>query len=244
MKRLCLTIQYNGKNFSGWQIQNNERTVQSVLEKKISSLLKEDINLYASGRTDSGVHAYNQIAHFDTESNFDMKKLAFAINFGLEDDVRVLEAREVASSFHSRYSAKKKTYIYKIYISNILKPLKNGLVVQIKYNLDIKKIKLAMEYFIGTHNFFAFSASGSNVKDFIRTIYDFKLEENNDEFSFVITGSGFLYNMVRIIIGTLIEVGKGNLQPQDISQIIKDKERKNAGQTMPPYGLYLYKVYY
>lgn len=190
------------------------------------------------------MHAYNQIAHFDTSSDFDVNKLPFAINFGLEDDVRVLEAKEVANIFHARYSATKKTYVYKIYISNIFQPLKKGLAVQIKYNLDIKKIKQAMKYFIGTHDFYAFCASGSNVKDFVRTIYDFNLEKHNDEIYFVITGNGFLYNMVRIIVGTLIEVGKGNLQPQDIPKIIKNKERKNAGQTMPAYGLYLYKVYY
>lgn len=244
MRKILLTIEYNGKNFCGWQIQANGRAVQEVLEKQISLLLNENITLFASGRTDSGVHALGQTAHFETSSNFDIKKLAPALNFGLDKDISVLSAKEVDPNFHARYFVKKKTYLYKIYCSKIEKPLKNGLCTQVKYDLDIEKMKKASKFFLGKHDFSAFCASGNNTTDFVRTIFEIKIENVADEIHFYITGDGFLYNMVRIIVGTLIEVGKGKILSQSIPQIIASKDRKKAGETMLASGLYLYKVEY
>ena len=244
MKKICLTIQYNGKNFCGWQKQKNKRTVQNVLEDKISVLLKEDITLFASGRTDSGVHAICQTAHFETNSDFDLNKLPFAINDGLESDVSVLKAKEVSKNFHARYSAKKKTYLYKTYLSKIKKPLKNGFITQISYDLNINKMKEGAKFFLGEHNFSAFCSSNSSVKNFVRTIYDLKIKKVSDEIHFKITGNGFLYNMVRIIVGTLIDVGTEKISPNEVLKIIESKNRKKAGKTMPAYGLYLYKILY
>lgn len=244
MRKILLEIEYNGKDFCGWQTQNNVRTVQEVLEGQISLLLNENICLFASGRTDAGVHALGQTAHFETNSNFDINKLSKAINFGLDKDVSVLFAKEVDPNFHARYFVKKKTYLYKIYNSKIEKPLKNGLCTQVKYDLDIEKMKKASKFFLGKHDFSAFCASGNSTKDFVRTIFDIKIEKVADEIHFYIIGDGFLYNMVRIIVGTLVAVGKGKINPQEIPAIIESKNRKKAGETMPACGLYLFKVEY
>lgn len=244
MKKICLTIQYNGKNFCGWQKQDGKRTVQDVLENKISELLKEKVNLFASGRTDAGVHAVSQTAHFETNSNFDLNKLPFAINFGLDNDVCVLKAKEVSQNFHARFSVKSKIYLYKIYVSKIRKPLKEGFATQVIYDLNLDKMKKATKFFLGQHNFFAFCSSGSSVKDFVRTINKLEIKKLNDEIHFLISGNGFLYNMVRIIVGTLIDVGREKIMPEEIAEIIESKDRKRAGETMPAHGLYLYKVVY
>ena len=242
ISKIKLTIQYNGKNFCGWQSQQKQRSVQQTLENKISELLNESIKLIATGRTDAGVHAIMQVAHFETSSNFDLKKLPFAINDRLDYDVRILKAEKTKSDFHSRFSAKQRTYLYRIYCSKVTKPLKNGFAVQIPVSLDVKKMKEAARLFVGTHDFSAFHAANSSAKTSIRTIYDFKITKSSDEIHFKITGSGFLYKMVRIIVGTLIEIGEGKLLIQDIPKIFESKNRVNAGRTMPPFGLYLCKV--
>jgi len=244
MRKILLTIEYNGKNFCGWQTQANGRAVQEVLEKQISLLLNEKITLFASGRTDSGVHALGQTAHFETNSNFDIKKLPSAINFGLDKDISVLSANEVDPNFHARYFVKRKTYLYKIYCSKMEKPLKNGLATQVKYELDTEKMEQASKFFIGKHDFSAFCASGNSTTDFVRTIFEIKIESVADEIHFYITGDGFLYNMVRIIVGTLVAVGKNKPKPKENPAIIESKNRKKAGKTMPACGLYLFRVEY
>jgi len=244
MRKILLTIEYNGTNFCGWQTQPNGRTVQEVLENQISLLLNEKITLFASGRTDSGVHSLGQTAHFETSSNFDIKKLTPAINFGLDKDVSILSAKEVDLDFHARYFVKKKTYLYKVYCSKIEKPLKNSFCTQVKSMLDIEKMKEASKFFIEKHDFSAFCASRNNTTDFVKTIFEIKIENLADEIHFYITGDGFLYNMVRIIVGTLVAVGQGKIPPTAISAIIESKNRKKAGKTMPACGLYLVKVEY
>lgn len=247
MRKILLTIQYNGKNFCGWQVQPNKRTVQEVLEKRISNLLGEEkISLFASGRTDSGVHAYCQTAHFETDSDFDIKKLANAINSVLDTDISVLSAKEVSKNFHARFSIKQKTYLYRVYCSDVLEPLNNGRVAKVNSKVinNFELIKKASKFFIGTHNFYGFCASRSSTTDFVRTIFDIKIKKTKKCIDFYITGSGFLYNMVRIIVGTLISVGEGKILPEEIPEIIESQDRKKAGKTMPAYALYLYNVKY
>ncbi|MDD2227042.1 MAG: tRNA pseudouridine(38-40) synthase TruA [Clostridia bacterium] len=242
VSKIKLTIQYNGEKFCGWQSQQGQRSVQQTLENKISALLNENIKLITSGRTDAGVHAIMQVAHFETASNFDLKKLPFAINDRLDNDVRILKAEKTKPDFHARFSAKQRIYLYRIYCSKIEKPLKNGFAVQIPIPLNIKKMKEAAHLFVGTHDFSAFHSANSSAKSPIRTIYDLKITKSNDEIHFKVTGNGFLYKMVRIIVGTLIEIGEGKLPIQDIPKIFESKNRANAGKTMLPFGLYLCKV--
>jgi len=220
------------------------------LQQKISNLLNEEIHLFASGRTDAGVHAIGQMAHFETNSNFDIRKLPQAINSGLDKDVAVLSAKEVSSNFHARYNVKNKTYLYKIYFSKIEKPLKNGLAIRVQTSSDknsldpCKKMLEASKYFIGKHNFYGFCSSGTNVTDFVREIFDINVRKIYDEVHIFIKGNGFLYNMVRIIVGTLVDVAKGSIKPEDIPQIIASQDREKAGKTMPACGLYLFDVQY
>ena len=246
MRKILLTIQYNGKNFSGWQRQKNALSIEEVLENKISALLGEDIVLEASGRTDAGVHAYAQTAHFETSSNFDIEKLPQAINFGLDENISVISAKEVSKNFHARFSVKKKTYLYKTYQSKFNLPLFESTHTKTHELLvkNFEKMVLASRHFLGTHNFRAFCSAQTNAKTFERTIFDIKLKKSNGTIDFFITGSGFLYNMVRIIVGTLVSVGEGKILPEEIPDIILSQDRKKAGKTMPAHALYLYKVYY
>ena len=246
MRKILLTIQYNGSAFSGWQKQKNALSVQQVLEEKISSLLKEPINLHASGRTDAGVHAFCQTAHFETNSVFDIAKLPKAINSGLNPNVSVLLAKEVPINFHARFCVKKKTYLYRTYASDIKLPLLENGFARINKNvlINLDAVKTAASHLIGTHNFKAFCASGATVTSFERTIFDIKIKKNKNIIDFYFTGNGFLYNMVRILTGTLIAVGEGKIKPEEIPLIIKRQERKYAGKTMPANALYLYKVKY
>ena len=246
MRKILLTIQYNGKNFSGWQRQKNALSIEEVLENKISALLGQPIILEASGRTDAGVNAYAQTAHFETSSNFDIEKLPQAINFGLDENISVVNAKEVSKNFHARFSVKKKTYLYKTYQNKFNLPLFESTHAKthelLTQNFD--KMVLASRHFLGTHNFKAFCSTQTNAKTFERTIFDIKLKKSNGTIDFFITGSGFLYNMVRIIVGTLVSVGEGKILPEEIPDIISSQDRKKAGKTMPAHALYLYKVYY
>ena len=244
MRKILLTIQYRGTEFSGWQKQDNAQTVQGVLEAHISKLLGENITLHASGRTDSGVHAVAQTAHFETNSQIAVSKLPAAINFGLNENISVTKAKEVSENFHARYNVKQKTYVYKIYLGKIHKPLKKDLCTQVKFDVRMDLMKEAAQHFIGEHDFYGFCSSGSSVKDFVRKIYKLDIKKVDDEIHFIITGNGFLYNMVRIIVGTLIAVGSGKISPAEIEKIIASRDRTRAGKTMPPQGLYLYSVEY
>lgn len=246
MRKILLTIQYNGANFCGWQKQNHAPSIQQTLETKISALLEEDITLHASGRTDAGVHAFAQTAHFETNSNFPIEKLPQAINHKLDENISVLSAKQVSKNFHARFSVKKKTYLYRTYASNIALPLldKTHAKIPQKVLQNFDDMQTAKNHLLGTHNFKAFCASATNAQTFDRTIFDIKIKKTKNTIDFYITGSGFLYNMVRIIVGTLVAVGEGKIAPNDIPKIIKSQERKNAGKTMPAHALYLYKVNY
>lgn len=243
--RILLTIEYFGKNYAGWQRQKNAISVQQVLEEKLSVILQSPIVLSASGRTDSGVHALGQKAHFDYDGNFPVEKIAFAVNTTLPEDVRVLSAIKVHDDFHAQYSAKRKTYVYKAYVSRTLHPLKNYHFARIPYdNVDFEKMKRACNDLLGTHDFSGFSSTGSGIKTTVRTVYSATLTKDGEDITLEITGNGFLYNMVRIIAGTLAYIGAGLLPEDSVKKVLATKNRKLAGKTFPPQGLYLKEVVY
>lgn len=245
MKRILLTISYDGTHFNGWQHQNNGRTVQDVVEKTIKDSLKEDIRIFASGRTDEGVHAIGQKAHFDTNSKIASEKIANIINLKLPEDVSILKSEEVSNDFDARKTAKRKTYRYDTYISYVPLPLKRNTHARVFGKFDFDAMKKAVKYFEGTHDFAAFRNLGSTAKTTVRTIYKASFKKISDtEFSFEFTGDGFLYHMVRIMVGTLYNVGRGKIKPEEINDILKSKNRKRAGKTAPSQGLYLVDVKY
>lgn len=233
------------KNSIGWQKQPDKLNIQGNIEKAIEKITGEKIDLTASGRTDRGVHSLGQVANFKTNSNLPVDKFPIAINTNLKKSIRILSAEEVNDEFHSRLTCKKKTYRYIINNSKYGTAIYRNLETNISIKLDIKKMKQAVKYFEGEHDFKAFKASGTSSKSSIRTIYKAEVKEMpNDRIWIELTGNGFLYNMVRIIAGTLVEVGNGKIKPEEIPNIIKSKERQKAGKTLPPQGLYLVKVEY
>jgi tRNA pseudouridine38-40 synthase len=248
MRKILLTIEYFGKNYAGWQCQKDIVSVQSVLEEKLSKALLQPIKVYGSGRTDSGVHALGQRAHFFYEGSLPAHNIASAVNCHLPDDIRVTLSEEIFDAdFHAQYSAKSKTYMYRFYISRTLSPMRNFLSAQIPYDVDrfsFDKMKSAVSDLIGTHDFKGFSSTGSNIKNTVRTIEKATLSKENDEITLIIQGNGFLYNMVRIIAGTLVGIGLGRLNEDAISKTLTTKLRKNAGKTFPAHGLTLVSVEY
>ena len=245
MRNIKLTIEYDGKEFNGWQKQPSKLNIQGTIEQAIKTITGEDVDLQASGRTDAGVHALGQVANFKTNSNIPIEKMSIAINCNLKKSIRIVKAEEVEERFHSRLSCKRKTYRYIINNSEIPSAIYRNLETHIPYKLDIEKMKQAVKYFEGEHDFKAFKASGTSSKSSIRTIYKAEvLKMPNNRIYIELTGNGFLYNMVRIISGTLVDVGTGKIKPEDIEKIIESKDRTNAGKTIPPQGLYLVCVNY
>jgi len=245
MRNIKLTIEYDGKEFNGWQKQPSKLNIQGTIEQAIKTITGENVDLQASGRTDAGVHALGQVANFKTNSNIPIEKMSIAINCNLKKSIRIVKAEEVEERFHSRLSCKRKTYRYIINNSEIPSAIYRNLETHIPYKLDIEKMKQAVKYFEGEHDFKAFKASGTSSKSSIRTIYKAEvLKMPNNRIYIELTGNGFLYNMVRIIAGTLVDVGTGKIKPEDIEKIIESKDRTNAGKTLPPQGLYLVCVNY
>lgn len=245
MERIKLVIQYNGKNFSGWQVQPNKRTVQGELEKVLEFLLKEKIKIYASGRTDAGVSAMAQVAHFDTEQKVDTKKLLVSLNGLLPEDVAIVSCEIAPENFDARFSVKKKTYQYRFYISRFRLPLFEEVAFRVNDYVNLDKMKEACKYFIGTRDFESFVSQKSGKTDFVRTIFDAKIVELGDGlYAFEVTGSGFLYNMVRIMFGTILKAGYGQIEPKDIENILNGKCRALAGKTMPAKALIMKNVSY
>ena len=229
----------------GWQKQPEKLNIQGTIEKAIERITKEEIELTASGRTDRGVHAIAQVANFKTNSNLPIEKFPIAINSNITKAIRIKDAKEVDEKFHSRLSCKKKTYRYVINNSKYGSSIYRNLETHIPQKLDIEKMKEAVKYFEGEHDFKAFKSSGTSSKSSVRTIYKAEVIEKEDErVAIELTGSGFLYNMVRIISGTLVDVGLGKIKPEEINDIINSKDRQKAGKTLPPQGLFLVKVEY
>ncbi len=244
MRRIMLILAYDGTEFYGYQIQNDDRTVQKVLEDGIFKLTGERVKSVASGRTDSGVHAEGQVVHFDTNSTIPGSKFKDALNSLLDKDVRVLKSKEVSPDFHARYSAQSKVYKYTIYNGEVENPLYGRYATFYPYKIDLDKINDAIKEIVGTHDFKCFLASGSQVKNTVRTVEYIKVAKKGKLITFTIKGNGFLYNMVRIIVGTLLEISQGRLTTNELKNAIETKNRKLVGKTMPPNGLRLYKVYY
>ena len=245
MRNIRLTIEYDGKDFNGWQKQPNKLNIQGTIEKAIEKITGEEIDLMASGRTDRGVHALGQVANFKTNSTLPIEKFPIAINSNMKSSIRIKDAKEVDERFHSRLSCKRKTYRYVINNSKYGSSIYRNLETHIPVKLDIEKMKEAVKYFEGEHDFKAFKASGTSSKSSVRTIYKAEVIEKPDERIWIeLTGSGFLYNMVRIISGTLVDVGLGKIEPKEIKNIIESKDRQKAGKTLAPQGLFLVKVEY
>ena len=244
MRNIKLTIEYDGKDFNGWQKQPNKLNIQGTIEQAIKCITGEDVELNASGRTDAGVHALGQVANFKTNSKIPIEKFAIAINSRLKKSIVIKKAEEVDERFHSRLNCKKKTYRYIINNSEEGSAIYRNLETHIPQRLDVSKMEQAIKYFEGEHDFRAFKASGTSSKSSVRTIYEAKLYKIDEKIFIELTGNGFLYNMVRIIVGTLVDVGMGKIKPEDIPQIINEGKRENAGKTLPPNGLYLLNVMY
>jgi tRNA pseudouridine38-40 synthase len=244
MRNIKLTIEYDGTNYHGWQSQENAITVQNTVESAIRKLTGENCSLTGSSRTDTGVHALGQVANVFTESSIPPDRFSFALNSILPDDISIRESSEESFDFHSRFMSKGKKYRYLIYNSRQPSALLRHRAMHVTLRLNEEKMLEAAEYLIGKHDFTSFRASGSTVKTTERTISNVSLKRDNDIIQFEISGDGFLYNMVRIIAGTLVEVGSGKRDAAEIPSIIEAKNRRKAGITAPAQGLYLLEVYY
>ena len=242
--RVLLRVEYKGTDYCGWQRQKNGLSVQEVLARAVLETTGEASVMHGSGRTDAGVHAIAQAVHFDTHTSIPLDKLPIAINAHLPANIRVLSAREVAPDFNARFDAKQKTYLYKLYSAPVSSPLREGLFAFVHKRPDVDKMRKAAEYILGEHDFKVFQAAGGHVKTTVRTITALEIKENGEEITFEVTGNGFLYNMVRIMVGTLYYVGIGKIDAEEIPDIILSGKRDRAGKTMPPEGLYLKEVKY
>lgn len=244
MKRILLTISYDGTNYSGWQKQKNAVTVQGEFDKACSTLFKTDVESIGASRTDAGVHALGQRAVIDVDTSIPAEKIPLALNPLLPDDIVVTHAEEVGADFNPRFNALKKTYEYSIYNAPFRNPLYRNYSEYVRCELDLDSMRTACEAFVGEHDFRAFCASGNSSKTTVRTIYSLDIEKDGDFIKIRVTGNGFLYNMVRIIAGTLIYVGEGRIAPDDLPEIIASGDRRKAGKTAGPSGLVLVKIMY
>ena len=243
MKRnIMMIVEYSGTNFFGWQKQTGKRTVQGELEEKISKMLNASCKVEGCGRTDRGVHAKNYVATVVIERNIPLTNFKNALNKLLSDDVVVKKVKEVPLDFHPRFSAKRKTYEYIVDVSKTRSAINHNLVTHWTEPVDMERMVKAGQILVGEHNFKAFCSSHTNVTDFNRTIYEINIKKVGKYIKFEITGNGFLYNMVRIIVGTLLQIDK--VKEENIVKALKSGDRSLLGKTMPPNGLYLKKVEY
>lgn len=245
-KNIRLKIEYDGTNYSGWQKQKNGnvRTIQDSIEKAIECATKEKVKLIGCSRTDAGVHALAYIANFETTSTIPGEKFKDALNRFLPEDIFILKSEEVSIDFHSRFDCIGKTYVYKILNRQFFSPIQRNYIYHVKYNLDVNSMIEASKFLVGTHDFNAFKKSDRNLKTTIKTITSIDISKNNDIIEIHVSGNGFLYNMVRIISGTLIEVGLSRKKPEDIPIILQSKNRCKAGMCAPATGLYLKELFY
>lgn len=255
-----LTVAFDGTDYAGWQIQPNKETIEGVLNKELSRLLNEEIKVIGASRTDSGVHAEGAVCVFDTESRIPGEKFSYAINQTLPQDIRIRKSEEVDINFHPRRVNSRKTYRYRIRYDEFPNPIDSRYTYHVYTKLDIDAMNKACEFIKGKHDFKAFCSAHTDVETTVRTVYDVHIDVTPDKkllqmsglmktrgtsecrpgiIDIYVTGNGFLYNMVRIIAGTLIEVGQGKIQPEDIPEIIESCDREKAGPTAPAKGLTL-----
>lgn len=248
MRNIKLTIEYDGSNYFGFQTQRTKDckspTIQEALEKALKRICKAKINLIASGRTDSGVHALGQVANFKTNSKMPLDKFRVAINANIPEDISVIKVEEVADDFHSRYSAKSKIYRYQILNRPYRSVFEGKLCYMFPHKLDFDLMKQEIRCLRGRHDFKAFQAADKKKKRSVRTIKNIKLSRKGDFIIFEIEADGFLFKMVRNIMGTLIEIGRGRFKKGSLKRILESKNRKLAGPTAPARGLTLLKVIY
>ncbi len=244
MRRIRLRVAYDGTNYSGWQIQPSAITIEKVLDDAIHQLTGEHIHVIGASRTDAGVHAMGNVAVFDTASSIPADRFTYALNRYLPDDVIVQESDEVNADFHPRHCDTKKTYCYRILNTEFGIPQKRNYTWNVAGNIDIDRMKKAAGYLIGEHDFKSFCCVRTQTESTVRTVYSLDVEKKDDEIHITITGNGFLYNMVRIIAGTLIQVGKGRFEPEYVQYMLDAHDRTQAGQTAPPQGLTLMKIDY
>lgn len=244
MRRLKLVLEYDGSHYRGWQVQESEPTIQGILEQTLTKIIGEPVRVHGAGRTDAKVHALGQVASFSTASALGVSTFLRALNSLLPRDVVVHEAQEMSQDFHARYSAQEKTYAYRILNRPVRSPLRWHYVWHVSRPLDVPRMAAAAASLLGTHDFSSFRAAGSEVTNSERTITALTLAREDDEIVLRCTANGFLRHMVRNIVGTLVEVGHGRRSPAEVRQILEARDRRLAGMTAPPQGLYLVKVVY
>ena len=243
-RRIRMIVEYDGTNYAGWQRQANALAVQQVVEEALTKLTQTPVVITGASRTDAGVHALGQTVHFDTESRIPAEKFAYALNTMLPADVRIRRSEDIDDDFHARFSTRGKRYRYLIYQNAHAGALNRNTHAHVIYPLDDDLMRREAQALVGTHDFAAFAASGSVVKDTVRTIYSVRLERRGDELELTVEGNGFLYNMVRIIAGTLISIGTGKLEPGAFARAIETGDRLVLGVTAPAHGLTLMEVFY
>ena len=244
MRRIRLRVAYDGTNYSGWQIQPVAVTIEKVLDEAIYELTGENIHVIGASRTDAGVHAMGNVAVFDTNSTIPADRFSYALNRYLPDDVIIQKSDEVAADFHPRHCDTKKTYCYRILNTQFGIPQKRNYTWNVAGNIDIEKMKTAAQYLIGEHDFKSFCDNRHMKKSTVRTIRDIRISNDNDRITLDFYGNGFLYHMVRILAGTLLEAGSGQISAGDIPRILQSLDRREAGFTAPALGLFLVEVMY
>lgn len=245
MTRYKCKVSYDGTMFAGYQVQPDKRTVQGEIEKALKKLHKgHEVKVNASGRTDAGVHAKGQVIHFDSNLNIPLDRWGVALNALLPEDVAVINADVAENDFHARFNAAGKEYRYFVRRSSVRDPFQRNYSFMYPYSLNIEAIKEAADYLIGKHDFTSFCSAKTDVEDKIRELKEIALMEEGDLLIFRFVGNGFLYNMVRILTGTLLEVGNGSINPKSMPDILEKKDRSFAGKTAPAQGLYLWEVFY
>ncbi len=242
MRRIKLVVAYDGTNYRGWQIQKNGETIESMLNRALQELTGEEIHVMGASRTDSGVHAMGNVAVFDTEARMAGDKFVYALNQRLPEDIRVQHSCEVPPDFHPRYQETVKTYEYRILNRRFPLPAYRLNTYFTYYTLDVERMCRAAAYLTGEHDFQSFCAAGAQVKSTVRTVYDLQVLKSGDLITIRITGNGFLYNMVRIIAGTLMKVGSGEWEPEAVEAILAARDRRAAGPTAPAKGLTLMDI--
>ncbi|MDP8298711.1 MAG: tRNA pseudouridine(38-40) synthase TruA [Candidatus Tantalella remota] len=244
MRNIKLTISYDGAAYKGWQLQKTGSTVQGKLEKAIKEVFGKEHRLHGAGRTDSGVHAKGQVAHFKTASRIPVEKISPAFNALLPDDIVVKRTEEVADKFHSRFDAKSKLYRYNILNSRQRDPFEERYTWRVPYKLNLTRMRKEAAELLGRHDFKSFQASDKRERSSVREISTIKLRKKGKMITLDIEGDGFLYNMVRNIAGTLVDIGRGYLSAGSMKEIIETKDRTKAGPTAPAKGLFLIEVRY
>lgn len=244
MKRIKLTVAYDGTDYCGWQVQPNGMTVEEILNRELSALTGEEVKVIGASRTDAGVHAEGNVAVFDTETGIPAERIAYALNCRLPEDIVAVKSEEVPGDWHPRYQCSVKTYEYRILNREMPDPVCRRSTVHISYPLNLGDMRTAAGYLKGEHDFKSFCSPHTEVKDTVRTVHSLEIEKEGDIITVRISGNGFLYNMVRIIVGTLINVGRGACPPEKVKEILVARDRRKAAATAPAKGLVLKHIRY